>query len=43
MYLNSKNFEQKYKKYKDRYLELKNQLTDTLSGGECVILPDPEE
>ena len=46
MYSNLKNHYQKYKKYKNRYLELKNQFTgikDTLSGGECDSLPNPED
>ena len=46
MYLNSKSYEQKYKKYKSRYKVLKKQLSNVkgiLSGGECLSLPNPEE
>ena len=43
MYINSslRNYEQKYKKYKNRYLIFKNKLV--ISGGECNSLPNPEE
>ncbi len=52
MYLYSKNYENKYKKYKSKYQILKNQLGNikyTLSGGVQRILnaynmlPNPEE
>ena len=39
---NSKNYEKKYKKYKNRYLELKSQQ-GTLIGGDCDPYPNPEE
>jgi Leucine-rich repeat (LRR) protein len=42
MYLNLKNFENKYIKYKKKYKNLKNKF-NTLIGGECVLLPNPEE
>jgi hypothetical protein len=38
MYLSSQSYEEKYKKYKRRYQNLKIQL-----GGECLSLPNPEE
>ena len=38
MYLNSKSYEIKYRKYKNKYKKLKSQL-----GGECTSLPNPEE
>ena len=38
MYLNSKNYEIKYRKYKEKYKELKDQF-----GGECTPLPNPEK
>ena len=49
MYLNSENYKQKYKKYKDKYIfykQLKNKVNDNfniLSGGECDSLPNPED
>ena len=38
MYINSKSYEKKYKKYKSKYNRLKIQI-----GGECILLPNPEE
>ena len=38
MYLNSKSFEKKYLKYKNKYSTLKKQL-----GGECNPIPDLED
>ena len=38
MYLNSKSYEKKYLKYKNKYLTLKKQL-----GGECNPIPGPED
>ena len=45
MYSNSKIYEQKYRKYKNMYQQLKNKLgaKGTLNGGECTTLPNPEE
>ena len=46
MYLNSKSYEKKYKKYKNKYQILKSQLggaKGTLYGGDCDPLPNPEE
>ena len=46
MYLNLKNYEKKYLKYKNKYLILKNKIVDTvgiLNGGECDLLPYPED
>jgi hypothetical protein len=49
MYLNSENYKQKYKKYKDKYIfykQLKNKVNgnfNILSGGECDTLPNPED
>ena len=46
MYLNSKSFEKKYLKYKNKYLTLKKQLggaKGTLHGGDCHPLPDEED
>ena len=52
MYLYSKNYQKKYKKYKNKYQILKSQLGGVkytllkgtlLNGGECASLPTPEE
>jgi hypothetical protein len=55
MYLNSssKNYEKKYKKYKDKYQMLKSHLNGALlyggaqgtllNGGDCYPLPNPED
>ena len=54
MYLNSKSYEKKYRKYKNKYKILKNYIggtkgilhggaKGTLHGGNCYPLPNPEE
>ena len=46
MYLNSKSYKKKYLKYKKKYQILKNQISgmqNILNGGECDLLPNPEE
>jgi Leucine-rich repeat (LRR) protein len=47
MYLNSKSYEKKYRKYKNKYQILKiiigGKQGTLLNGGDCFPLPNPEE
>ena len=50
MYLNSKKYEKKYKKYKNKYQILKSNISGVLlpkvpsvNGGACDPLPNPDE
>ena len=47
MYINSKSYEQKYKKYKSKYQIFKSHIGGDkgtlLNGGDCDPLPNPEE